>query len=150
MVLQIRVLKIAFLHCAFSNDSSNGLLVRMQSHIGYINLTSPQCALWNALSNCLPQRMQSHNGCMGLDFFHCAFSNVPSIRRKSHSFGLQIGGFFKPEVILKAVQKGCLILTLFGGDKMPQSEWDLNLPCWILKWKVLSIQKWEIYDPGDK
>ena len=35
---------ITFLHCAFSNVSSNGLLERMHSHIGCICLFFPRCA----------------------------------------------------------------------------------------------------------
>ena len=93
-----------FLHCAFSNVSSNGLPERMQSHIGCICLTFPHCVFsyvssngvhkrmhnhtgcicWtflhcvfsNVSSNCLPERMQSHIGCICLTFLHCAFSNV--------------------------------------------------------------------------
>ena len=64
---------LTFLHCAFSNVSSNGLHEWMHNHTGCICLTFPH-------SNCLPQRMQNHTGCICLTFLHCAFSNVSSKR----------------------------------------------------------------------
>ena len=69
---------LAFLHCAFSNVSSNGLHERMHSHIGSIYLAFLHCAFSNASSNGLHQKRHSHIGCICLTFPHCAFSNVSS------------------------------------------------------------------------
>ena len=97
-----------FLHCVLSNVSSNGLPVRMHSHIGCICLIYLHCVFSNApskhlnekiyihtdciclnflhcvfsnvSSNCLPMMMHSHTGCICLTFLHCAFSNVCTIR----------------------------------------------------------------------
>ena len=55
---------LAFLHCAFSCVSSNGLPARMQSHIGCICLTFLHCVFSCVSSNCLPERKQSHIGCI--------------------------------------------------------------------------------------
>ena len=65
-----------FLHCVFSNVSSNRLPEKMHNYIGCICLTSPQCAFSNVSSNCIPLRMHSHIGCICLAFLHCVFSNV--------------------------------------------------------------------------
>ena len=70
------VKSVAFLHCVFSNVSSNCLHQRMYSHIDRICLTFLRCAFSNVSSNCLPERMHSHIGCICLAFLHCAFSNV--------------------------------------------------------------------------
>ena len=69
---------LTFLHCGFSNVSSNCLPVKMQSHIGCICLIFHHCALSNVSSKCLSVRMHSHTGCICFTFLHCAFSNVPS------------------------------------------------------------------------
>ena len=59
----------AFLHCVFSNVSSNPLPDRMQSHIG---------ALSGVSSNDLPERMRSLTGCICLVFSPlCIFKYIP-------------------------------------------------------------------------
>ena len=68
----------AFLHCEFSNVSSNCLHEKMQSHIGCIYLIFLHCAFSNVSSNCLPERRQSHIGCICSTFPHCVFSYDPS------------------------------------------------------------------------
>ena len=62
---------VAFLQCEFSNVSSNDLLEKRHSHIGYICLTFLHCALSDVFSNCLPVRMQSH-----IALFVALFSTV--------------------------------------------------------------------------
>ena len=69
---------LAFLHCVFSNVSSNCLGVRMQSHIGCICSTFLHCAFSNVSSNCLPKKRHNHIGYICLTFLHCAFFNVSS------------------------------------------------------------------------
>ena len=69
---------LAFLHCAFSNVSSNGLPEKRHIHIGRTFFTFLHCAFSNVSSNFLPERMQSHIDCICLTFLHCAFSNVSS------------------------------------------------------------------------
>ena len=64
-----------FLHCVFSNASSNYLHQRMQSHASCICSIFVHCVFSNASSNCLHQRMQSHTGCICLIFLHCVFRN---------------------------------------------------------------------------
>ena len=44
---------LAFIHCVFSNVSSNGVLGRMHNHIGYICSTFLHCVFSNAYSNLL-------------------------------------------------------------------------------------------------
>ena len=107
MYSHIGCICLTFLHCAFSDVSSNclhcmrgckltsvayvwsfstvltnvslnWLPVRMQSHIGYIYLTFLCCVSSNVFSNCLPGRMQSHIGCICLIFPHCVSSDVSS------------------------------------------------------------------------
>ena len=67
---------LIFLHCVFSNDSSNGLPERMHNHIGCIYLTFLHYVFSNVSPNRPPQRMQSHTGCMCWSFLHCAFLNA--------------------------------------------------------------------------
>ena len=72
---------LAFLHCLFSNVSSNCQLERMHNHIGCIYLAFLHCGFSNVSSNCLPKRMHNHIGCIYLasyqflsllqDFPHC-------------------------------------------------------------------------------
>ena len=64
---------------ALSNVSSNGLYVKMNSHIDCTYLTFLHCAFSNVSSNGLSERVQSHIGCICLAFLHCAFSNVSPI-----------------------------------------------------------------------
>ena len=71
---------LIFLHCVFSNVSSNCLHQRMHSHIGCICLTFLHCVFSNVSSNRLYVRMHSHIGCICWTFLHCAFSNVSSKR----------------------------------------------------------------------
>ena len=69
-----------FLHCEFSNVSSNGLREMMQSHTGCICLAFLHCEFSNVSSNPLLEQMHSHIGCIGSTFLHCVFSNVSSDR----------------------------------------------------------------------
>ena len=46
---------VAFLQCEFSNVSSNDLLEKRHSHIGYICLIFLHCAFSNVFSNHLPE-----------------------------------------------------------------------------------------------
>ena len=71
---------LIFLHCVFSNVSSNHLHEMRHNHIGCICLTFPQCAFSNVSSNRLPGRMHNHIGCIFRTFLHCVFSNVSSKR----------------------------------------------------------------------
>ena len=54
---------LIFLHCAFSDVSSNRLPEKMHSHIGCICLTFLHCAFLNASSKHQLKKMQSHIGC---------------------------------------------------------------------------------------
>ena len=67
-----------FLHCVFSNVSSNCLHQKMQIHTGCICLTFLHYVFSNASSKCLNKRMQSRIGCIYLTFLHFVFLNVPS------------------------------------------------------------------------
>ena len=67
-----------FLHCAFSNVSSNRMPEKRHSRIGCICLTFPHCSLSNVSLYCPCVRMQSHTGCICLTFLHCVFLNVSS------------------------------------------------------------------------
>ena len=63
------------------------LLERMQSHTGCICLFFLHCVFSNVSSNCLPEMMHNYTGCICLTFLHCAFSNVSSncLRRKMYN-----------------------------------------------------------------
>ena len=52
---------LTFLHCAFSNVSSNGLNEKMHSHIGYICLIWWHCQLFSSGLSHLNPSNQSHN-----------------------------------------------------------------------------------------
>ena len=67
-----------FLHCAFSNVSSNNLPERMRIHTGCICLTFLHCVFSNVFSKCLPEKRQNYTGCICLAFLHCVFSYVTS------------------------------------------------------------------------
>ena len=69
---------LTFLHCVFTNVSSNGLSQRMHNHIDCICVTFLQSVFSDASSKSLPKRMQSHTGCIYLTFLHCVLSNVIS------------------------------------------------------------------------
>ena len=71
---------LTFLHCAFSNCSSNRLPERKQSHTGCICLTFRHCAFSDVSSNGLCERMHNHIVCICLTFLHCVSSNVSSNR----------------------------------------------------------------------
>ena len=66
---------VAFLHCEFSNVSSNCLQKRMHNHTGCICLPFLHCVFSNGSSNYLYVRMQSHIGCICLAFVHCDLLN---------------------------------------------------------------------------
>ena len=53
---------LSFLHCVFSNVSSNCLLEWMQSHIGCIYMIFLQCVFSNVSSKRLHAKMYSHTG----------------------------------------------------------------------------------------
>ena len=63
---------------------------KMQSHICGICLTFLHCVFSNASSNRLPERTHSHIGCIFFTFRHCAFSNV-SPRRLHKRMSSHIG-----------------------------------------------------------
>ena len=67
---------LIFLHCAFSNASSNCQLGLMQSHTGRTCLIFLHCAFSNASLNCQLGLMQSRIGRTCLIFLNCAFSNA--------------------------------------------------------------------------
>ena len=69
---------LAFLHCVFSNVSSNCLHQRKHSHIGCICLIFYFHVFAYASSNWMNMRMHSHIGYICLIFLHCVFSYVPS------------------------------------------------------------------------
>ena len=78
---------VTFLHCALSNVSSNGLLARMQSHIGHIYSTFiPLCVFKCVLKLPVINDAKSH-WLHFFYFFHCEFSNVSSngLPEKMHS-----------------------------------------------------------------
>ena len=51
----------------------------MHSHIGHIYLTFLHCAFSNVSSNCLPEMMQNHIGCICLTFSTVRFQMCPQI-----------------------------------------------------------------------
>ena len=69
---------LTFLHCVFSNVSSNRLHEMMHNHIGCICSTLLHCVLSNVPSNSLPWRMYIHIGCIYLAWRHylCFFQRV--------------------------------------------------------------------------
>ena len=67
-----------FLHCVFSNVSSNCLLYWMQSCIDCICWTFLHYVFSNVSLNGLPQMMQKYIDCICLPFLHYVFSNVSS------------------------------------------------------------------------
>ena len=102
-------IRLAFLHCVFSNVSSNCMTGAMRSHTGCIYKTFPQCALSNASSSGLPERIYSYTGCISLVFLHCAFSNVSSYclpeMMQSHTACMYLCIF---KCALKSALKGAL------------------------------------------
>ena len=76
-----------FLHCVFSNVSSNVVPEKRHSHIVCIGLTFLHCEFSYVSSNCLPQKRHSHIGCICLFFLHFNFSNVSSncLHEKLHN-----------------------------------------------------------------
>ena len=72
---------LTFLHCEFSYVSSNCLPEKRHSHIDCIRLAFLHCvSLQMCPKNCLPQKRNSHIGYICLTFLHCVFSNVSSNR----------------------------------------------------------------------
>ena len=57
---------------------SNWLPGRMHSHTGCIGLTFLHCMFSNVSSNCFIEKIYSYTGCICLTFLHCAFSYVSS------------------------------------------------------------------------
>ena len=78
MHIRIDCIRLAFLHCVFSNVSSNCLYRRMHNHTGCIYLTFPHYGFSNVSANCLQMRMHDHIGCICLSFLlsgsSCDFS----------------------------------------------------------------------------
>ena len=70
---------LTFLHCVFSNVSSNRLPEQMQNHTGCICWTFLHCAFSNVSSNDLLEKRQSHTGCICLTFLHYVFSMSPQM-----------------------------------------------------------------------
>ena len=64
---------LAFLHYAFSNVSSNYLHVRMQNRTGSICSIFLPCGFSNDFGHFLSRKRQSHTGCTYLTFLHCLF-----------------------------------------------------------------------------
>ena len=106
---------LTFLHCVFSNVSSNCLQGKMCGHTGCICWTFPHCEFSNVDSKILDQSRQSHIGCICWTFPHCAFSNASSnyLHEKIHS------------------HTGCICLTLWVfkcwrkdlGSEQAKSHW---------------------------
>ena len=69
-----------FLHCVFSNVSSNCLPERNHSYTGCICSIFLQWGFSNVSSNRLLERMHSHTGCICSTFLQCVFSNESSNR----------------------------------------------------------------------
>ena len=73
---RIGCIYLTFLHCAFSNVSSNGLSEKRQSHISCICLTFLHCAFSNVSANGLDGKRHSHIGCICLTFLHNELQTV--------------------------------------------------------------------------
>ena len=78
---------LIFLHCVFSNVSSDRPHVKRHIYIGCICLTFLHCVFSNVTSMHSDQRMHSHIACICLIFLLCAFSDVSSnfLHEKTHS-----------------------------------------------------------------
>ena len=76
MQSHIHCICFTFPHCVFANVFLQNLNKRKQNHIGWICLNFPYCALANVFANCLPERMHNHIGCICFVCLHCAFPNV--------------------------------------------------------------------------
>ena len=74
----MRFIRSAFLHCVFSNASSNCLPRWMYIDTGCIVLPSLHGVFSNVPTNCLTVRIQYHLGCIYVAFLHYGFSNVPT------------------------------------------------------------------------
>ena len=92
-----------FLHCVFSNVSSNRLPEQKQSHIGCICLTFLHCAFSNVFSNRLPEKRHNHNGCICLTWWHLhplnGCHNCPFLYPWRICLGLCPNGCIKPSQI---------------------------------------------------
>ena len=75
---RINLMCLAFLSCALSNVSSNGLAERRHSHIGCIYLAFLRCVFSSVSSNRMPDKMHSHTDRIYLTLLHCVFSGVLS------------------------------------------------------------------------
>ena len=62
-----------FLHCVFSNESSNCLPQRMKTHIGCICLICLHCAFLNVPLKNMTENIQSCIGCIYMAFLQCVF-----------------------------------------------------------------------------
>ena len=113
---------LTFLHCVFSNVSSNGPPERMHNHTGCICLTFPHCVFLNVSSILWHRKLHSYIGCIWLTFLHGASSNVSSNCLHEwlyNSHWLILVRFFStvcfqvfPQI---ACQRGC-IFTLVAFD----------------------------------
>ena len=127
---------LTFLHCAFSNVSSNGLPEKRHSGTDYICLAFLHCVFSNVFSNCLPKKRHSHIGCICSTFLRCAFSNVSSngLHEKRH------------------IHIGCTCLTLwhcqsfssgFPHPSIQRHNFDKFVPlcCGLSKWLLQTDSK---------
>ena len=64
--------------CVFSSALLNCLDQRKHNHIGCICVTFLHCASSNESSDGVHKRMHTHTGCICWSFLHCVFSNVSS------------------------------------------------------------------------
>ena len=78
---------LTYLHCVFSNESSNRLYKKMHCHKGCIFYFCP-LRVFNVFWNCLLEKKQSHTDWICLNFLHCVFSNESSncMFGKMHSY----------------------------------------------------------------
>ena len=82
---------LTFLHCVFSNASSNVLPERRHKPISCIYLTFLHCVFSNVSAKQCHRQLQSRIGCIFFTFLHCGvhnvFSNVSSncLPQKKHN-----------------------------------------------------------------
>ena len=87
-----------FLHCAFSNLSSNCLPERIHNHIGCICSAFPQYVLSNVDPKILDQSKQTHIGCFFLLFASVRLRINPQMEKmekmeKMHSIGQTLDSY---------------------------------------------------------
>ena len=79
---------LTFLHCVFSNVSSNGLPEWLRSHTDCICLIFLHCVFSNVFSKHLHKKMQSHTGCICKTLLLCVSSDVSSnyLHERKHDY----------------------------------------------------------------